>query len=218
MLARHLQSGRPMNLAPSFPPDMRHQACSSSEAVSPMTELRFHDRATGLLTHDAFSFIVDHLLKHALRTQEFLTLVIFVLEHASLGAIADRKTPGDAVADARRTAEPQTAGQTPTPSDPFDPTTDAFGSSVSELARLIRHTVRETDLVGYTTEGMLSLMLESTTGDRVAYVLERLDAPLERFATASTLRISIGAASCPTDAIRLEELLRHAMSQRKVAH
>jgi GGDEF domain-containing protein len=183
-----------------------------------MTELRFHDRATGLLTHDAFSFIVDHLLKHALRTQEFLTLVIFVLEHASLGAIADRKTPGDAVADARRTAEPQTAGQTPTPSDPFDPTTDAFGSSVSELARLIRHTVRETDLVGYTTEGMLSLMLESTTGDRVAYVLDRLDGPLERFATASTLRISIGAASCPTDAIRLEELLRHAMSQRKVAH
>ena len=77
-----------------------------------MTELRFHDRATGLLTQDAFSFIVDHLLKHALRTQEFLTLVIFVLEHASLEAIADRKTPGDAIPDARRTAEPQTATQT----------------------------------------------------------------------------------------------------------
>ena len=30
--------------------------------------------------------------------------------------------------------------------------------------------------------------------------------------------ISIGAASCPTDAIRLDELLRHAMSQRKAAH
>ena len=41
---------------------------------------------------------------------------------------------------------------------------------ISELAQLIRHTVRETDLVGYTSDGMLSLMLESTSGDRVGHV------------------------------------------------
>src|SRR6476661_5986682 len=174
-----------MNVVRSQPaeaPLSRHHACSDGVGVSPMTELRFHDQAAGLLTHEAFSFIVDHLLKHALRTQEFLTLVIFVLERASRDATV---------------------------------TVDEY---VGELARLIRHSVRETDLVGYTSDGMLSLMLESTSGDRVCHVLERLDGPLERFATASTLRISIGAASCPTDAIRLDELLRHAESQRKAAH
>ena len=52
-----------------------------------MTQMRFYDAASGLLTPEAFSFMVSHLLRHAERTQEFLTLVVFVAERASRDAI-----------------------------------------------------------------------------------------------------------------------------------
>jgi GGDEF domain-containing protein len=45
-----------------------------------MTGARFYDGASGLLTPDAFGFMVDHQLRHAQRTQEFLTLVVFIVE------------------------------------------------------------------------------------------------------------------------------------------
>jgi len=52
-----------------------------------MTQMRFYDAASGLLTPEAFSFMLTHLLGHAERTQEFLTLVVFVAERASRDAI-----------------------------------------------------------------------------------------------------------------------------------
>jgi len=45
-----------------------------------MSGARFYDAASGLLTQDAFGFMVDHQLRHAQRTQEFLTLVVFIVE------------------------------------------------------------------------------------------------------------------------------------------
>jgi diguanylate cyclase (GGDEF)-like protein len=57
-----------------------------------MTQMRFYDAASGLLTPEAFNFMVSHLLKHAERTQEFLTLVVFIAERASrdaIGAVED---------------------------------------------------------------------------------------------------------------------------------
>jgi GGDEF domain-containing protein len=45
-----------------------------------MTHARFYDAASGLLTREAFGFMVDHQLRHAQRTQEFLTLVVIVAE------------------------------------------------------------------------------------------------------------------------------------------
>lgn len=48
--------------------------------IDAMTHGRFYDSVSGLLTADAFSFMVDHQLKHAQRTQEFLTLVVFIVE------------------------------------------------------------------------------------------------------------------------------------------
>ena len=52
-----------------------------------MMQPSFHDAASGLLTDEAFTFIVNTLLKQALRTQEFLTLVIFYAERASREAL-----------------------------------------------------------------------------------------------------------------------------------
>ena len=48
--------------------------------IAVMTQGRFYDATSGLLTPDAFSFMVEHQLKNAQRTQEFLTLVVFVVE------------------------------------------------------------------------------------------------------------------------------------------
>jgi diguanylate cyclase (GGDEF)-like protein len=41
---------------------------------------RFYDAASGLLTRDAFNFMVEYQLRNALRTQEFLTLVVVIGE------------------------------------------------------------------------------------------------------------------------------------------
>jgi GGDEF domain-containing protein len=45
-----------------------------------MSDAYFYDAASGLLTREAFSFMLDHHLKQAQRAQEFLTLVIFIAE------------------------------------------------------------------------------------------------------------------------------------------
>ncbi len=145
-----------------------------------MTQTRFHDAAPGLLTHEAFSFIVDHLLKHALRTQEFLTLVVFVAERESQGAIV---------------------------------TADEW--IVRGLARIIRVAVRETDLLGRTADGMLSLMLAGIDTERATKVIHRLNEQLKRYGAASATQWSIGLASCPTHAIRVDDLLRYAIAERK---
>jgi len=146
-----------------------------------MTQTRFHDAAPGLLTHEAFSFIVDHLLKHALRTQEFLTLVVFVAERESQGAIV---------------------------------TADEW--IVRGLARIIRVAVRETDLLGRTADGMLSLMLAGIDTERATKVIHRLNEQLKRYGAASATQWSIGLASCPTHAIRVDDLLRYAIAERKM--
>jgi GGDEF domain-containing protein len=146
-----------------------------------MTQTRFHDAAPGLLTHEAFSFIVDHLLKHALRTQEFLTLVVFVAERESQGAIV---------------------------------TADEW--IVRGLARIIRVAVRETDLLGRTADGMLSLMLAGIDTERATKVIHRLNEQLKRYGAASATKWSIGLASCPTHAIRVDDLLRYAIAERKM--
>jgi GGDEF domain-containing protein len=41
----------------------------------------FYDGISRLLTRETFSFMFDHELKHALRTQDFLTLVVITAEH-----------------------------------------------------------------------------------------------------------------------------------------
>jgi GGDEF domain-containing protein len=144
-----------------------------------MTQMRFYDAASGLLTPEAFSFMVTHLLRHAERTQEFLTLVVFVAERASRDAIeaADEWV-------------------------------------VSEIARLIRQAIRETDLLGRTREGMLALMLAGIDVERASGVIERLTVLLARHGMAPGLEISVGAACCPTHAVSVDELMQHALSRR----
>ena len=144
-----------------------------------MTQMRFYDAASGLLTPEAFSFMVAHLLRHAERTQEFVTLVVFVAERTSRGAI-------DAADD----------------------------WVVSQLGRLIRTAVRQTDLLARTADGTLSLMLPGIDVERAKAVIERLSGHLGRYEKASAMEISVGAACCPTHAVCMDELLQQAISRR----
>lgn len=147
-----------------------------------MTHERFFDAGSGLLTPDAFSFMVEHQLKHAQRTQEFLTLVVFIVEREWRELVV---------------------------------TADEW--IVTEIARLIRYTVRGTDLLSRTADGMLALLLVGIDADRAQVVIERINAHIRRYGASPALQISVGAASCPTHAIAAEDLLRKALERRAVA-
>ena len=62
-----------------------------------MTRAEFFDAASGILTRDAFNFMVEHQLRCAQRTQEFVTLVVITVEHESreLMAAADELNIGE---------------------------------------------------------------------------------------------------------------------------
>jgi GGDEF domain-containing protein len=147
-----------------------------------MTHARFYDAASGLLTREAFSFMVDHQLMHAQRAQEFLTLVVIVAEREwrELVVAADEWI-------------------------------------LKELARLVRYTVRNTDLLARTADGMLSLLLVGIDLERANGVIERLNTHIRRYGTSPTLQISVGAACCPTHAIRADELLQLAIARRSTS-
>ena len=144
-----------------------------------MTASRFYDTASGLLTREAFSFMLDHKLRQAQRTQEFLTLVVFTTERESR--------------EMREAADEWI---------------------VKELARLIRYAVRNTDLLGRTADGMLSLLLTGIDLERAAAVIERLNDHLRRY-RMFPFQIGVGAACCPTHAISPDELFKQAISRRR---
>jgi GGDEF domain-containing protein len=52
-----------------------------------MTSSRFYDSASGVLTRDAFSLMLDHKLRQAQRTQEFLTLIVFSADRQTRGIV-----------------------------------------------------------------------------------------------------------------------------------
>jgi len=64
---------------------------SSQRAQRPNVEStassRFYDGISRLLTRETFSFMFDHELKHALRTQDFLTLVVITAEREWRGLL-----------------------------------------------------------------------------------------------------------------------------------
>ena len=148
-----------------------------------MTDPRFYDAASGLLTREAFSFMVEHQVEHAKRTQEFLTLVVFLVERR-WRELAEREWREHAV-----------------PADDW---------IVKEMARLIRHAVRNTDLLARTANGVVSLLLVGIDGEGARGVIDRVNVHLRRYRATPTLQIGVGAACCPTDVVHSDELLRTA--------
>jgi hypothetical protein len=85
--------------------------------------------------------------------------------------------------------------------------------AVREVAHLVSRDVRETDLLSYTGEGQLSLVLLDADLDNALRVIDRLMARLDHYEFAQPLTFDVGAACCPTHGVDAESLRRAAESR-----
>lgn len=137
----------------------------------------FYEEGSRLLTSHAFEFVLDGELKRAVRSQNFLTLVVL---------------------EARREWDGVTMS--------------ADEGTVGEVAEIVGHEVRDTDLLGYTEHGELSLVLIDADYDNSTKVIDRLVQRIDSYDFTTPLRISVGAACYPTHAVDADALKRQAVS------
>ena len=142
----------------------------------------FFEEGSRLLTPNAFEFVLDGELKRAVRSQNFLTLV--VLE-------AKREWEGLMVT--------------------------ADDGTVEEVAQIVGREIRDTDLIGHTEKGTLSLVLLDADYDSSTRVIDRLVQRIDSYDFPTPLRISVGAACYPTHAVDSSSLKRQAVSRPVVS-
>jgi GGDEF domain-containing protein len=142
-----------------------------------MSNDAFSDEGARLLSPNAFEFVLDGELKRAVRSQNYLTLVVL---------------------EARREWD----GVTMTADD----------GTVEEVAGIVGHEVRDTDLLGYTEQGELSLVLIDADYDNSTKVIDRLVQRIDNYDFNTPLRISVGAACYPTHAVDAGSLKQQAVS------
>ena len=142
-----------------------------------MTSRTFYEEGSKLLTPAAFEFVLDGELKRAVRSQNFLTLVVVE---------ASREWEGMMVT--------------------------ADDGTVLEVAQIIGKEVRDTDLMGHTEKGTLSLVLIDADFEHSTRVIDRLVSRIENYEFPTALRIAVGAACYPTHAVDAESLKREALA------
>jgi len=130
-----------------------------------------------VLKAHAFEFVLDGEMKRAVRSQNYLTLIVL---------------------ETRREWD----GMTVTADD----------GTLDEVARIIGHEVRDTDLLGSTETGVLSVVLLDADFDNGTKVIDRLVERIDHYEFASPLRISVGAACYPTHAVDPDSLKDQALS------
>src|SRR5262245_20176653 len=142
----------------------------------------FFEDGSRLLTPNAFEFVLDGELKRAVRSQNFLTLVVLETrrEWDGLMVTADEGT-------------------------------------VEEVADIVGHEVRDTDLLGYTEQGELSIVLIDSDYSNSTKVIDRLVQRIDHYDFNTSLRISVGAACYPTHAVDAGTLKRQAISHPVVS-
>lgn len=134
-----------------------------------------------VLTPEAFDFVLNNELKRAVRSQNFLTLLL--LEPTAQAA-----------------ARSPTGAQAP-------PTTP---ETVRQVARLVSREVRETDLLAQTENGRVSVVLLDADFPNSMRVVDRLMSRFEHYEFPTPLAIEVGAACCPTHGVDVESLRRVA--------
>lgn len=87
----------------------------------------------------------------------------------------------------------------------------ADNGTVQEVAQIIGGQLRETDLIGHTDEGTLTIVLLGTDFEHSARVIDRLVSCIEKHAFTTTLRIAVGAACYPTHAVDAGSLKQQAL-------
>jgi hypothetical protein len=93
----------------------------------------------------------------------------------------------------------------------------ADDGTVGEVAQIVRNEVRDTDLLGVTDNGMLSLVLLDADYDNSTRVIDRLIQRMEHYDFPTPLKVSVGAACYPTDAVDADSLKRQAVSHPVVS-
>ena len=91
-------------------------------------------------------------------------------------------------------------------------TVAADEGTVGEVAQIIRNEVRDTDVLGLANNGMLSLVLLDADYDNSTRVIDRLVQRMDHYDFHAPLRLSVGAACYPTDAVDATSLQRQAVS------
>lgn len=142
----------------------------------------FEHEGSRVLTSTAFGFVLDSELRRAVRSQNFLTLVVLETrrEWEGLEVTAD------------------------------DGTVDA-------VAQVVGREVRDTDLIGKTEKGTLSLVLLDADFDSSTRVIDRLVNRIDSYEFPTPLRISVGAACYPTHAVDADSLKQQAVSRPMVS-
>ena len=91
-------------------------------------------------------------------------------------------------------------------------TMTADEGTVEEVAEIVRHEVRDTDVLGFVSQGLLSLVLLDADYDNSTKVIDRLIQRMDHYDFPAPLRISVGAACYPTHAVDAESLRQQAVS------
>ena len=91
-------------------------------------------------------------------------------------------------------------------------TITADDGTLDEVARIVGHEVRDTDLLGSTETGVLSLVLLDADYDNATRVIDRLVQRIDHYEFTTPLRISVGAACYPTHAVDPDSLKQQALS------
>jgi len=89
--------------------------------------------------------------------------------------------------------------------------------TVEEVAEIIRHEVRDTDVLGYSDAGLLSIVLLDANFENSTKVIDRLVQRMDHYDFPTPLRISVGAACYPTHAVDAESLKQQAISHPVVS-
>ena len=142
-----------------------------------MTGNSFYVEGSNLLTPVAFAFVLDCELRRAVRSQNFLTLIVL---------------------EASREWE----GMTVTADD----------GTIHEVAQIIGKELRDTDPIGLTDRGVLSLALMGTDLEHSTHIIDRLVSRIGNYKFPTALRIAVGAACYPTHAVDADSLKQQAIS------
>ena len=136
----------------------------------------FFEEGSRLLTSNAFEFVLQGEMKRAVRSQNFLTLVVLETQREWDGI-----------------------------------TVTADDGTLDEVAQIIGHEIRDTDLIG-TDTGVISLALLDADYENGTKVIERLVQRIDHYEFTTPLRISLGAACYPTHAVDPDSLKQQALS------
>ena len=83
---------------------------------------------------------------------------------------------------------------------------------VQEVGKIIGHEIRDTDVIGHTDDGVLTLVLIDSDFEHSTWVVDRVLGTIANHSLPPALRITVGAACCPTNAVDAKSLKREALS------